>query len=423
MFGVDICSLRNIKRRVVIGLFGVIIAIMPCIVCLPTYAVRCGGVDTSIISCTEGGDGGIWHIIHLVVDILSIGIGIAGVVGVSVAGIQYLTAGPDVGKTQKAKERIYQIVIGLVAYVMAFVGLQWLMPNGVVNRNTIAVSSVSVKSASKTLEVGKNQKIQVSFTPEDATDRTVTWRSSDSSIATVNSNGVVVGKKAGKVTITAIASDGKTASVDLEVTPATETSSGETSGTSGSSGMAASGKTNAEIRAELAKVAKYFANANNRRAYQQALASTGTRDDKSGTGGYCRKIGQSCSAYVATVVRSVITDGTGNKWPANTSKIPQYVATVNKKYPGTWKTVSSGQIEPGDIVYEYKGRLGSSGHVGIFVKNSNGQTVLAEASVGQYGSNWCGDGAKWPYVTNFTSAPLYEGRDHAVYYRYMGGAK
>lgn len=419
MFGVDICSLKNIKRRVVIGLFGVIIAIMPCIICLPTYAVRCGGVDTLIISCTEGGDGGIWHIIHLVVDILSIGIGIAGVVGVSVAGIQYLTAGPDVGKTQKAKDRIYQIVIGLVAYVMAFVGLQWLMPNGVVNRNTITVSSVSVKSASKTLEVGKNQKIQVSFTPEDATDRTVTWRSSDSSIATVNSNGVAVGKKAGKVTITAIASDGKTASVDLEVTPATETSSGGASGASGSSGMAASGKTNAEVRNELSAMAKFYVKHRNK--YQQAVRETGVADG-GGAGGPCRRIGKSCSAFVATVVRSVITDSTGKKWPASTSSIPKYVASVNAKHPGTWKVVlSNAKKEPGDIVYEYDGSFGESGHTSIFV-NDGGRTVIAEASVDtNYGTTGRCDGGSWPEIKNITWTPAHHA--HGVVYRYMGGAK
>ena len=60
---------------------------------------------------------------------MTVGIGILGVVGITIVGIQYLTAGGNEEKTRKAKRRLYEIVIGLVAYVLIYAFLQWLLPN------------------------------------------------------------------------------------------------------------------------------------------------------------------------------------------------------------------------------------------------------------------------------------------------------
>ena len=68
------------------------------------------------------------HILNTVIDIMTIGIGILGVIGISVVGIQYLTAGGSEEKTRKAKRRMFEIVIGLVAYVILYAVVKWLMP-------------------------------------------------------------------------------------------------------------------------------------------------------------------------------------------------------------------------------------------------------------------------------------------------------
>ncbi|MBR1629698.1 MAG: Ig-like domain-containing protein, partial [Lachnospiraceae bacterium] len=64
---------------------------------------------------------------------------------------------------------------------------------------------------------GTTEKIRVFVMPSDATDKSLTWSSSDNRIATVDSNGIVSYNAAGKVTITAKSNNGKKASCAIEV--------------------------------------------------------------------------------------------------------------------------------------------------------------------------------------------------------------
>ena len=91
-----------------------------------------GCVDTAVLG--EGGqycedrDGGVKGLIMNVVDIMSVGVGILGVIGITVVGLQYLTAGGSEEKVRTAKRRMFEIVIGLVAYVLIYAILKWLLP-------------------------------------------------------------------------------------------------------------------------------------------------------------------------------------------------------------------------------------------------------------------------------------------------------
>lgn len=88
-------------------------------------------VQTSILkTCnTDKGHGeSVKCILELVVDIMTVGIGILGVIGISITGIQYLTAGGNEEKTRKAKRRMFEIILGLVAYVLIYAALKWILP-------------------------------------------------------------------------------------------------------------------------------------------------------------------------------------------------------------------------------------------------------------------------------------------------------
>ena len=72
--------------------------------------------------------------------------------------------------------------------------------------------------------VGKKLKLEATVSGETATNKNVTWSSSDTSIATINSKGVVKGVKVGQciITVTALDGSGESAECELTVFKATE---------------------------------------------------------------------------------------------------------------------------------------------------------------------------------------------------------
>ncbi len=81
-------------------------------------------------SCDEEEDGeGVRYILRRVVEILTVTVGILATIGLGVSGVQYLTAGGNEEMTRKAKRRIFEIVLGLVAYVLAYAFLNFIIPD------------------------------------------------------------------------------------------------------------------------------------------------------------------------------------------------------------------------------------------------------------------------------------------------------
>ncbi len=67
-----------------------------------------------------------------VLNILTAAVGVAAVGALVYAGIIYTSAGGDSSKVQKAKQIITDTVIGIVAYGLMYLALNWLIPGGVI---------------------------------------------------------------------------------------------------------------------------------------------------------------------------------------------------------------------------------------------------------------------------------------------------
>ncbi|NLW58589.1 MAG: hypothetical protein GX068_07640, partial [Bifidobacterium pseudolongum subsp. globosum] len=81
----------------------------------------------------------------------------------------------------------------------------------------VPVSSVAISGGSFELKEGASKQLSATVSPSNATDRAVSWKSSDTAVATVDASGKVTAVKAGTATITATAG-GKSASVTVTVT-------------------------------------------------------------------------------------------------------------------------------------------------------------------------------------------------------------
>lgn len=72
----------------------------------------------------------------------------------------------------------------------------------------VRVSSVKISETTLSLEVGKTQQLTATVSPSNANNKSVTWTSSNSSVAQVSSTGKVTAKAKGSATITVTTVDG-----------------------------------------------------------------------------------------------------------------------------------------------------------------------------------------------------------------------
>ncbi|GEM_PF-6496672 len=83
--------------------------------------------------------------------------------------------------------------------------------------STVDVTGVTLNKESTTLTVGAEETLTATVAPEGATNKTVTWSSSDPSVATVDENGKVTAVSAGTATITATATNGTEDAAEVTV--------------------------------------------------------------------------------------------------------------------------------------------------------------------------------------------------------------
>lgn len=105
---------------------------------------------------------------------------------------------------------------------------------------TTKVEQIALSKTEGVLTVGNTHTIKATVFPEDATDKAVTWKSSDESIATVDAEGNVTAKDTGNATITATSESDGDVSADyaLTVNKAAAKPATNYSGTTSSAGAA-----------------------------------------------------------------------------------------------------------------------------------------------------------------------------------------
>ena len=172
-----------------------------------------------------------------VLDTVYLWIGIIAVIFIVIGGIKYMTSQGEAEQIKRAKSTITFSIIGLVVTLAAFAITNFFIDalNGRAPSDTVAegggdgrggstrddesrykVKSISAIDSAK-LMAGAKTTIKYKVVPDYATNRSVTFSSSDENVATVDQSGVVTAKKAGTTTITLSSSDGPKKEVKVTV--------------------------------------------------------------------------------------------------------------------------------------------------------------------------------------------------------------
>lgn len=347
----------------------------------PVFAAECAGVDTSLIECkSSAGGGAIREVLMIVVNTLTIGIGILAVIGITIVGTQYLTAGGNEQQVIKAKKRMFEIVVGIGVYIAMWGLMQWLLPGEFV-LGDVEVASVTLPQKA-TFIVNGSARMVPAIAPLDANDQSLTWESSNPAVATVDNKGNITAKSAGVTTITATSANGKSSSSTITIKPEpVEIDEREAykhqSGSSGSSGSINSNTGLTKDQAQ--KIADYY---NSGKVNICSISR------------YCNK--NDCSAFVAWFLFNYtdIQPGTvegyatfwvmGYNWGNNLVGIPK-----QSNHPGAWSVVST----TGGGSFR-----GSSNHVELVVGKDGDNSITVAAATGGWRGRSDGPAVVWDDV-------------------------
>lgn len=133
--------LRHFSKKKVVGVFimGLVLAFSFCL-SMPssTYAKQKseGGTVQTLFFGPLKDDMkgcGMFTVVNFAVEIITFGVIVAAAIGLTMSGITYLTAKGDDSKAIKGKKRMADIVIGLGIYAVIWVGVEFLLPGGLMN--------------------------------------------------------------------------------------------------------------------------------------------------------------------------------------------------------------------------------------------------------------------------------------------------
>lgn len=134
-------TIKQIVKNIGVGIFLIpVISGLVAVASTPAQAaeLQCSILPSNICNSAkkEAVDGkvqgtGVYELLKFVLKLLIAGIGIVAVGSVVYAGILYASAGDNQQQVQNAKNNIKNVAIGIVAFGLMFIALNWLIPGGV----------------------------------------------------------------------------------------------------------------------------------------------------------------------------------------------------------------------------------------------------------------------------------------------------
>ena len=134
-------TIKQIVKNIGVGIFLIpVISGLVAVASTPAQAaeLQCSILPSNICNSAkkEATDGkvqgtGVYELLKFVLKLLTAGIGIVAVGSVVYAGILYVSAGDNQQQVQNAKNNIKNVAIGIVAFGLMFIALNWLIPGGV----------------------------------------------------------------------------------------------------------------------------------------------------------------------------------------------------------------------------------------------------------------------------------------------------
>ena len=138
--------------------------------------------------------------------------------GANTAGTRWLSSNPDIATVSDAG--VVRGIEGGRAAIRVSVGGKSSQCTVTVidpSKLPVPVSGITLDPQSVSLNAGETRQLTAKIEPENATDKTVSWSSSNTAIATVNANGLVTAVGGGQAVITARTSNNYSANCVVSV--------------------------------------------------------------------------------------------------------------------------------------------------------------------------------------------------------------
>jgi len=99
----------------------------------PAYAISYSCVGGNATDCLTGNSdvNSILNIIKIGINFLAAGVGVLATTMLIYGGIQYITSNGNPQSITAAKQKITNVVIGVIAFAFLYALIQWLIPGGI----------------------------------------------------------------------------------------------------------------------------------------------------------------------------------------------------------------------------------------------------------------------------------------------------